>query len=315
MGTSIQVDRLRKSFDGAQVVRGVSFTVDYGEILAILGPNGAGKSTIINMMSTLLPQDDGTISITGHDTLTDGLKVRASIGLTGQFAAVDGYLSAKENIQLVGRLYHLPEAYVQRQVRELINTFGLKEVANKPARTYSGGMKRRLDLAMSLVADPPVLFLDEPTTGLDPKSRLTLWKMIKDLAKQGRTILLTTQYMEEADHLADRIIVIDRGKVIAEGPPSKLKADVGEAKVEMTFKTEKDMQQAAHMFLDTNTDPDSLTVTMPAPYGVDSLHAKVGYLDMFGIVPDTAALRHPTLDDVFLSLTGHDAEHEKEGKS
>jgi ABC-2 type transport system ATP-binding protein len=313
MSTSIEVNKLRKAFGTSQVLRGVSFTVQRGEILAILGPNGAGKSTIINIMSTLLPQDDGQVNIVGHDTQREGDKVRASIGLTGQFAAVDGYLSARENIQLIGRLYHLTNA-TSKRVDELIARFELQDVADRPARTYSGGMKRRLDLAMSLVADPPVLFLDEPTTGLDPKSRLTLWRMIKDLASSGRTILLTTQYMEEADYLADNIIVIDRGTIIAEGPPGKLKADAGDAKVEMTFKSEKDMMRAAQMFLDTTMNKDNLSVTMPAQYGVDSLHAKVGYLEMSGIAPETAALRHPTLDDVFLSLTGHETPHKPEDK-
>jgi ABC-2 type transport system ATP-binding protein len=307
MGISVEVTGLKKSFGKLDVLKDVNFMAWEGEILAILGPNGAGKTTIVNILTTLVPQDSGLAKVAGHDTLLDGKQVRASIGLTGQFAAVDGYLTGRENMQLIGRLYHLDGRLITSRISELINTFDLADFADRPARTYSGGMKRRLDLAMSLVADPAVLFLDEPTTGLDPKSRLALWSAIKDLAHSGRTIILTTQYMEEADFLANNIIVIDQGKVISEGSPGKLKADAGDARVIMTFKNEHDMNRAAAMFLDTSTDESDLSVTMPAQYGVESLHAKIGYLEMFGIYPVTAALRHPTLDDVFLSLTGHEA--------
>jgi ABC-2 type transport system ATP-binding protein len=315
MSISIQAKGLHKAFGGLEVLKDVSFVVWYGEILAILGPNGAGKTTIINILSTLLPQDSGTVSINSYDTLTQAGQVRANIGLSGQFAAVDEYLSGRENMRLIGRLYHLDSAVVKLRVDELIQEFDLASVAERPVRTYSGGMKRRLDLAMSLVADPPILFLDEPTTGLDPRSRLSLWNMIKDLASGGRTILLTTQYMEEADFLADNVIVIDHGTVIAEGSPGKLKADAGAAKLEITFKTAEDMKRAAAMFLDTTIDEPNLTVTMPAQYGIESLHAKIGHLETFGIWPETAALRRPTLDDVFLSLTGHETEHQQEAQN
>jgi ABC-2 type transport system ATP-binding protein len=310
-GISIQVTGLRKSFGSLEVLKGVNFVAWYGEILAILGPNGAGKTTIVNILSTLLPQDSGITNVAGHDTLVEGEQVRASIGLTGQFAAVDGYLSGRENMQLIGRLYHMEEAVVTSRVNALIKEFDLASFADRPARRYSGGMKRRLDLAMGLVADPPILFLDEPTTGLDPRSRLALWNMIKGLARNGRTILLTTQYMEEADFLADNVVVVDHGIVIAEGSPNRLKVDAGSVKLELTFRTTEEAQAAATMFRGANVNQDNLSVSIPAHYGVDSLKACLTYLEIAGMRPETAALRRPTLDDVFLSLTGHETEHEQ----
>lgn len=305
---SIKVNNLKKSFGKNQVLKDVSFSVKKGKILAILGPNGAGKTTTINILSTLLPQDSGEATIEGFDVSERGDKVRESIGLTGQFAAVDEYLTGKENIRLAGRLYHLNEKTISEKVDELIDKFDLIDAADRPARSYSGGMKRRLDLAMSLVADPPVLFLDEPTTGLDPRSRITLWNMIKDLADSGRTILLTTQYMEEADFLADDIIVIDHGEVIAEGTPAELKAKAGASKVEVTFSSMKDFNLAKNKLLGALEDEGNLKLSLPAKNGVESLKETLNVIDKAKIKPDTAAIRRPTLDDVFLELTGHETD-------
>lgn len=317
MKTSIEVKDLKKSFGKVKVLKGVNFKVNEGQILAILGPNGAGKTTTINILSTLLNQDSGTASIAGFDTLTDGDEVRASIGLTGQFAAVDEYLTGRENIQMIGRLYHLPEADISPRVDELVKKFDLVDAADRPARTYSGGMKRRLDLAMSLVADPPVLFLDEPTTGLDPRSRLALWGMIRELASAGRTILLTTQYMEEADYLANNIIVIDHGTVIAEGTPSQLKTKAGADQIEVSFKTAEELRKALEVFKGKKavSDENDLTIHLSARKGLDSLKEALDALDKAKVKAATASLRRPTLDDVFLALTGRaTAEDEKEAK-
>lgn len=309
----IEVKNLQKSFGRLKVLKGIKFNVKKGEILAILGPNGAGKTTTINILSTLIDQDAGTAIVAGFDTHKAGAKVRESIGLTGQFAAVDEYLTGRENIHMIGRLYHLDERTIAPRVTELIERFDLVDAADRPARTYSGGMKRRLDLAMSLVADPPVLFLDEPTTGLDPRSRLTLWQMIKDLAKSGTTILLTTQYMEEADFLANNIIVIDHGKVIAEGSPKQLKAKAGADKLEVSFLNQKDFRIAQEFLPQAAVDKDNLTLSMPTKDGVASLQSLLNDLSAKNIKVDTASLRRPTLDDVFLALTGHEAT-EKEDK-
>lgn len=307
MKASIEVNKIKKSFGNLRVLKGVTFKVKPGEILALLGPNGAGKTTTINILSTLMLPDGGVAKVAGHDVVKDGDMVRANIGLTGQFAAVDEYLTGRENIRLIGRLYHLPDEEIDKKVHNLIERFDLVEAASRPARTYSGGMKRRLDLAMSLIADPPVLFLDEPTTGLDPRSRLALWGMIKDLAKNGCTILLTTQYMEEAEFLADNIVVIDHGKVIAEGTSNQLKAKAGSEKVEITFKTLKDLKKAVDILSDPSINESSLSVTVSAKKGVESLKNTLTELEKAKIKPDTASIRRPTLDDVFLALTGHEA--------
>lgn len=302
--SSIEVSGLKKSFKNLKVLKDINFKVNKGEILAILGPNGAGKTTTINILSTLMPKDAGTVKIEGFDVETEGDGVRRSIGLTGQFAAVDEYLTGRENVKLIGRLYHLPESEIDTRVDRLIKKFDLEKAANRAARTYSGGMKRRLDLAMSLVADPPVLFLDEPTTGLDPRSRIELWNMIKELAEAGRTILLTTQYMEEADFLANNIIVIDHGKVIAEGTPSQLKSKAGADKVEITFKTLKDLENAKPHLKNAIINTSNLTIHLPAKRGMDSLKSTLSILDDKNIKTETISLRKPTLDEVFLSLTG-----------
>ena len=303
---AIEVNHLKKSFGELTVLKDVTFSAATGEILALLGPNGAGKTTTINILSTLLLPDSGTATVAGHNVVKKGDKVRASIGLTGQFAAVDEYLTGRENVALIGKLYHLPSDEIKRKTTELIKKFDLEEAADRPARTYSGGMKRRLDLAMSLVADPPVLFLDEPTTGLDPRSRITLWNMIKELASAGTTVLLTTQYMEEADFLANNIIVIDHGTVIAEGSPTQLKAKAGADTIEVTFLKAAELKKAKDLLKGT-ADEDNLSLSVPSNKGVTSLKEVLQRLEQAKITVDTATLRRPTLDDVFLALTGHEA--------
>jgi ABC-2 type transport system ATP-binding protein len=315
VNAAVTVKNLQKSFGKVEVLKKVSFNVPRGEILALLGPNGAGKTTTIRMLSTLLQPDAGSISVAGFDPVKQGASVRASIGLTGQFAAVDEYLTGRENVVLIGQLYHLSKAEAGRRADELLQTFDLVEAANRPAKTYSGGMKRRLDLAMSLVASPPILFLDEPTTGLDPRSRIGLWQHIKGLAKGGTTILLTTQYMEEAEYLADNVIVIDHGKVIAEGTVNQLKAKAGAERVEILLKNTKDVPKAQQVLgKDAEYNAENDTITVPAKKGVASLSAVLDSLSKASIKVDTAALRRPTLDEVFLALTGHDTSDEKTKK-
>jgi ABC-2 type transport system ATP-binding protein len=304
---AVTVKNLQKSFGKVEVLKKISFNVPRGEILALLGPNGAGKTTTIRMLSTLLQPDAGSISVAGYDPVKQGASVRSSIGLTGQFAAVDEYLTGRENVVLIGQLYHLSKKEATSRADELLKTFDLVKAANRPAKTYSGGMKRRLDLAMSLVANPPILFLDEPTTGLDPRSRIGLWQHIKGLAKNGTTILLTTQYMEEAEYLADNVIVIDHGKVIAEGTVNELKAKAGAERVEILLKNSKEVTKAQDVLgKEAELNDENDTITVPAKKGVASLSAVLDSLNKAGIKVDTAALRRPTLDEVFLALTGHD---------
>jgi ABC-2 type transport system ATP-binding protein len=313
--SAVTVRNLQKSFGKVEVLKKISFSVPRGQILALLGPNGAGKTTTIRMLSTLLLPDAGTMNVAGFDPVKQGANVRASIGLTGQFAAVDEYLTGRENIVLIGRLYHLPHGEAKRRAAELLETFDLVDAADRPAKTYSGGMKRRLDLAMSLVARPPILFLDEPTTGLDPRSRIGLWQHIKGLAKDGTTILLTTQYMEEAEYLADNVLVIDHGKVIAEGTVNELKAKAGAERVEILLKNSKDIVAAERVLgKDAQVNPENDTITVPAKKGVASLTVVLQTLAEANIRVDTAALRRPTLDEVFLALTGHDTSDKKTKK-
>lgn len=307
---AIEVSNLKKSYGKLEVLKGVSFNVPTGSIMALLGPNGAGKTTTVKVLSTLLRPDSGKAFVNGHNAVTSGHKVRGEIGLTGQFAAVDEYLTGRENIEMIGKLYHMKKDTITPRAQELLEKFDLTEAGDRAAKTYSGGMKRRLDLAMSLVASPSVLFLDEPTTGLDPRSRLGLWEMIKDLAKNGTTILLTTQYMEEADYLANNIMVIDHGVVIAEGTSAQLKAKAGSDKVVVTFKTEADFKKA-HKIISGTADAENYQLSLPAKNGVDSLQEALAKLKKSGITPDTASLSRPTLDDVFLALTGHSAEEPK----
>lgn len=308
---SVEVHNLHKSYGKLEVLKGVSLKVPKGTVLALLGPNGAGKTTTVKVLATLLRPDAGDARVNGYDVVAEPQAVRAGIGLTGQFAAVDEYLTGRENIRLVGRLYHLDSGVVEQRTSKLLDQFDLVDAADRPARTYSGGMKRRLDLAMSLVAQPPVLFLDEPTTGLDPRSRLMLWGMIKDLTKGGTTVLLTTQYMEEADYLASQVVVIDHGVVIAEGTPAELKAAAGAATIEISFAESGDLETAAALLDEAVVDADAGRLAIPAARGVLDLEHVLATLRKKGLEPDTAGLRRPTLDEVFLALTGHkEGDHE-----
>jgi ABC-2 type transport system ATP-binding protein len=313
MKNAVVVKNLQKSFGKLTVLKDVNFQIKTGEILALLGPNGAGKTTTINILSTLLQPDEGTAEVAGYDVVSKAHKVRATIGLTGQFAAVDEYLTGRENIHMIGRLYHMESSKIPSRVSELLEKFDLVDAADRPARTYSGGMKRRLDLAMSLVASPLVLFLDEPTTGLDPRSRIALWQMIKQLAKDGTSILLTTQYMEEAEFLANNVIVLDHGTIIAEGTVNELKAKAGSEQIEITLKNQSQMTKALTLLKGAKAaDNDESSLQLPAKFGLTTLKSTIETLENAKIVIDTAAMRRPTLDDVFLALTGHAAEETKQ---
>lgn len=303
---AISVKGIHKSYGKLKVLQGINFDVPRGSIMALLGPNGAGKTTTIRILSTLLLPDKGSASINGHDPASSPAKVRASIGLTGQFAAVDEYLTGEENLLMMGRLYRLSPADSRRRTSELLEQFDLVTAAKRPVRTYSGGMKRRLDLAMSLIASPPIIFLDEPTTGLDPRSRLTMWDIIKRLAADGTTILLTTQYMDEADNLADNIIVIDNGRVIAEGTADKLKAKVGSDRLEITIAKKNDFQKALKAF-DSDaiqSDEERRLISIASKGGVTKLKQVLQQLEDIKVEAENVSLHRPTLDDVFLSLTG-----------
>jgi len=289
----------------------VDLEVAPGTVMGLLGPNGAGKTTAVRVMATLLAPDAGEVCVAGLDVVKDAAKVRERIGLAGQYAAIDENLTGLENLVMVGRLYGMKRAPATVRGHELLDRFGLTDAAGRPAKTYSGGMRRRLDLGAALVAKPPVLFLDEPTTGLDPRSRLDLWTTIEELVAEGRTVLLTTQYLDEADRLADTIAVIDRGRVIATGTPDELKDRVGGERLEVRLAARGDAQAAVRALAPTCEEPphcegDTVTVGVRRRAGV--IVDAVRRLDEAGVGVDDIALRRPTLDDVFLSLTGHVAE-------
>ncbi len=302
----IEAKNLRKSYGKNEVLKGISLKVERGTMLALLGPNGAGKTTTVRILSTLLSFNGGSVTVEGHDVAKDSDAVREVIGLTGQSAAVDELLTGRENLVMMGRLYHLTAKSAKARAQELLEEFDLIDAANRPAKTYSGGMRRRLDLAVSLIATPPVIFLDEPTTGLDPRSRIAMWEIIERLKDNGATILLTTQYLEEADQLADKIMVIDDGKVIAEGTAKELKAKVGKDRLELTFNNAKDFQTALAVIdgkgRDQNEDEHTITLTINdinkdvSKVLEDLARSKVKIASM--------AVHKPTLDDVFLALTG-----------
>ena len=308
---AISVKGLVKSFGDVRALDGVDFEVATGTILGLLGPNGAGKTTAVRVLTTLLRADAGEIRVAGLDATRDAAELRQHIGLAGQYAAIDENLTGLENLTMVGRLYGMPRAEAKTRGRALLERFDLIEAADRPARTYSGGMRRRLDLAAALVARPPVLFLDEPTTGLDPRSRLELWRTIEELVAEGTTVLLTTQYLDEADRLADRIAVIDKGRVIAEGTPDELKDRVGGERLEVQLADPAARQAALRALAPLAAEPptceDGLVhVTVRRRNG--TIVEAVRRLDEAGVDVDDLALRRPTLDDVFLSLTGHAAE-------
>jgi ABC-2 type transport system ATP-binding protein len=309
---AIIVKKLQKSYGDLKVLRGVDFKVKRGTVTALLGPNGAGKTTTIRILSTLLQPDGGQALVNGSDVVKQAAQARVSIGLTGQYAAVDEYLTGEENLFMIGRLYRMSKTDANNRTTELLKQFDLVKASTRPVKTYSGGMRRRLDLAMSLIARPPIIFLDEPTTGLDPRSRLVMWDIIKGLVKGGTTILLTTQYMDEADQLADEIIVIDNGKLIAAGTASQLKSKVGSDRLELTISKKSDFEAAkkvvANKSLQADTERRVLSVATKG--GVKELKEHLLKLEKAKIDVDSVELRRPTLDDVFLSLTGHSATNE-----
>jgi ABC-2 type transport system ATP-binding protein len=312
MDVAVQTEGLRKSFGSTKALDGLDLTVPEGTILGLLGPNGAGKTTAVRILTTLLIPDAGRAVVAGVDVLAQPTKARRLMGLTGQFAAVDDYLTGRENLIMFGRLYHLSRAEAKRRADELLERFDLTDAAGRLAKTYSGGMRRRLDIASSLVSQPPVLFLDEPTTGLDPRSRLGMWQVIEDLVRDGTTMLLTTQYLEEADQLAHSIAVIDAGRVIAEGTSNDLKAQVGGTRLVLVIESTQDAARAVEIMrkVGDGTEPtlEGLTVCVPVTEGAGVFAEVVRDLDAAGVRIADLGLRRPTLDDVFLRLTGHSAE-------
>ena len=307
---AIVVKGLRKSFKQLTVLDDINFVIKKGTVLALLGPNGAGKTTTIRILSTLLLPDSGQALINGFDVVKEAYKVRSLIGLTGQYAALDEYLTGKENLHMIGRLYRLSYQDINRRSQELLELFDLVEASGRTVKTYSGGMHRRLDLAVSLIASPPIIFLDEPTTGLDPRSRLIMWDIIEQLVSTGTTILLTTQDMDEADHLADRIVVINGGKIIAEGTSDELKQRVGSERLEITVAKESNFEKAKKVVEEDSLHSDSKmrTLSLVTKGGMHQLKQVLSRLDEAGIDVENVSFRSPTLDDVFLTLTGHTTE-------
>jgi ABC-2 type transport system ATP-binding protein len=302
-----------KKFGDVVALDGMDLTVERGQVVGLLGPNGAGKTTMVRILSTLLTPTAGTARVSGFDVVTQPDEVRRAIGLTGQYAAVDEYLTGRENLRMFGDLYHLEPKYVKRRSQELLDSFDLSDAADRSVRTYSGGMRRRLDLASSLIARPSILFLDEPTTGLDPRSRLGMWAVIEGLVAEGTTVLLTTQYLEEADQLAQDIVVIDHGRVIAHGTAEALKDQIGGDRIEVTVVNIGQAGAAADVLRTVSTGEPAIEegrVSAPVSGGSTVLVNAIRALDVAGIEVSDLLLRRPTLDDVFMSLTGHAAEEE-----
>ena len=316
-GPAVEAHDLVKVFRGKREVRaldGVSLLVEPGTVLGLLGPNGAGKTTAVRVLSTILVPDKGTARVLGHDVVKEAAVVRGLIGLAGQYATVDENLTGRENLRMVGRLCHMSKRAVARRADELLAQFDLTDAANRPLKTYSGGMRRRVDVAAALVAHPPILFLDEPTTGLDPSSRQDLWGVIEQLVADGVTVLLTTQYLEEADRLAGRVVVVDHGLVIAEGTPAELKADLGTTVISVTLADPASVATATGLLRglsDKAATVDGPTVELTVEEGPRVAAEVLRTLDQHQVVVAGLALREPSLDDVFLSLTGHKAEVEE----
>jgi ABC-2 type transport system ATP-binding protein len=303
--SAIAASGLRKAFKDKTVLDGIDLDVRAGTVFSLLGPNGAGKTTTVNVLTTLMKADAGTVRVAGHDVAAETKAVRAAIGVTGQFAAVDELLTGQENLQLMADLKHLGSAEAARLVRDLLERFDLTESAQKPVATYSGGMRRKLDLAMTLVGKPQIIFLDEPTTGLDPRSRRTMWGIIRELVADGVTIFLTTQYLEEADQLADRIAVLDRGRVVAQGTPGELKRQVPGSHVRLRFTDVAELDEAARVLTGSTRDDEDLTLRIPSDGGAKSLRDLLNRLDEHSIDVEEFSVHTPDLDDVFLALTGH----------
>lgn len=312
---AIIVKGLRKSFKKVTVLEGIDFSVKRGTVMALLGPNGAGKTTTIRILSTLLLPDGGQALISGFDVVKEANKVRSVIGLTGQNAALDEYLTGEENLRMIGRLYRLSHSDIKLRSQKLLELFDLVEASGRTVKTYSGGMRRRLDLAVSLIASPPVIFLDEPTTGLDPRSRLIMWDIIEQLVAAGTTILLTTQDMDEADRLADRIVVIDGGKIIADGTSDELKQRVGSERLQITIAKTSSLEAAKKAIGkdeddDVHFDLKKRTFSLAARGGVSQLKQVLSRLEEAGVAVENVSFHSPTLDDVFLTFTGHVATNE-----
>ncbi|MEQ8839551.1 MAG: ATP-binding cassette domain-containing protein [Acidimicrobiales bacterium] len=323
MTDAIRATGLVKRYGDVTALAGLDLAVPEGTVLALLGPNGAGKTTAVSILSTLLIPDEGQATIAGADLISAPVTVRRRIGLSGQYAAVDEVLTGFENLDMIGRLYRMGKSASKTRARELLERFDLVEAGDRPVKTYSGGMRRRLDLAGALVAEPPVLFLDEPTTGLDPRSRIELWAIIRELVERGSTLLLTTQYMEEADQLADDIVVIDHGRAIAQGTSDELKTQIGGERIEVIVADAADVEAARGVLAevavgDVEVTESARRLLAPVTAGAASLTRTLRGLDDAGIAVSDIGLRRPTLDDVFLTLTGHaagDGAAEGEGES
>ncbi len=318
MPGGITASGLVKRYGDVTALDGLDLTVPEGTVLGLLGPNGAGKTTAVRIFTTLLEPDTGTATVDGIDVTADPDGVRERIGLSGQNAAVDEYLTGFENLDMVGRLYHLGRVPARERARELLGDFRLSHAGDRPVRTYSGGMRRRLDLAAALVARPPILFLDEPTTGLDPRSRLDMWDVIRDLVQGGTTLLLTTQYLEEADRLADDIVVIDQGRAIAHGTADELKSQVGGERIELVVARADDLDRARLVLVgngcgEIDIDERARTLVAPISGGAATLRSLLDDVEAAGLDILDVGLRRPTLDDVFLTLTGHAAEAPPDG--
>lgn len=314
---AIVIENLKKSYKDTVVLDGINLRVEKGTMLALLGPNGVGKTTTVRILSTLLKYDSGSVSVNGFDVGKNPDKVRQNIGLTGQYAAVDEYLTGYENLVMMGRLYHLSKADSIKRARELLELFDLVDAAQRQVKSYSGGMRRRLDLAASLIATPPVIFLDEPTTGLDPRSRIAMWDVIRKLVEADATILLTTQYLDEADQLADKIAVMDNGKIIAQGTADELKQQVGMERLELVIAKDSDFASTVRLFAadKAQANEKNRTINLAVDKGVSDIQSTLSLLESNGIKVETLSLHKPTLDDVFLQLTGHAAEAESDDDS